>query len=117
MTETREQPPTIGAASDRTQSEAPAGASGECGSAWVSTTMTPASARAKAVRTLYGQDAPSFDPIDGPTHQPGIAPGRHYQPLRTPFGEVGVAGAGLERNVTDLDLVKNRHRPGEHFGA
>jgi hypothetical protein len=115
MTETKQHSPTLGVAPDRTQREAPAGASGEDDAACVSTTMTPASARAEAVRTLYGEDAPSFDPINGPTHQPGVAPGRHYQPLRTPLGEVGVAGAGLERNVTDLDLVKNRHQPGEHF--
>jgi hypothetical protein len=68
MNETRRHPSTIGVAPDRTQSETPAAASGECESAWVSTTMTPASARAKAVRMLYGQDSPSFDSIDGPSH-------------------------------------------------
>lgn len=52
---------------------------------------------------------PSFDHANGPTHQPGVMPGHDYEPLRTPFGETGVPGAGVERNVRDLDLAANRH--------
>ena len=54
-------------------------------------------------------DAPSFDHANGPTHQPGVMPGHDYEPLRTPFGETGAPGAGVERNVRDLDLAANRH--------
>lgn len=81
----------------------------------VCTTM-PAAARGAAAERLFRVlETPSFDPIDGPTHQPGVMPGPHYEALRTPFGEVGIPGALLEHNVTDLDLVKNRHKPGERF--
>lgn len=54
-------------------------------------------------------DGPSFDHANGPTHQPGVMPGHGYAPLRTPFGETGTPGAGVERNVRDLDLAANRH--------
>ena len=54
-------------------------------------------------------DGPSFDHANGPTHQPGVMPGHDYEPLRTPFGETGAPGAGVERNVRDLDLAANRH--------
>ncbi len=54
-------------------------------------------------------DGPSFDHANGPTHQPGVMPGHDYEPLRTPFGETGAPGAGVERNVRDLALAANRH--------
>ncbi|HZQ37756.1 MAG TPA: hypothetical protein VFD32_17625 [Dehalococcoidia bacterium] len=54
-------------------------------------------------------DGPSYDRSNGPTHQPGVMPGHDYEPLRTPFGETGAPGAGVERNVRDLDLAANRH--------
>jgi hypothetical protein len=54
-------------------------------------------------------DGPSYDHANGPTDQPGVMPGYDYEPLRTPFGETGAPGAGLERNVRDLDLAANRH--------
>lgn len=77
--------------------------------------MTPLRSLAEGVSCFDVFDGPSYDPIDGPTHQPGVRPGRYHEPLRTPFGEVGVPGALLEHEVTDLDLVRNRHRPGEHY--
>jgi hypothetical protein len=45
----------------------------------------------------------------GPPTKWGVRPGPGYEPLRTPFGNAGVPGAGVERNVRDLDLTKNRH--------
>jgi hypothetical protein len=36
-------------------------------------------------------------------------PGHDYEPLRTPFGETGIPGAGVERTLRDLDLAANRH--------
>lgn len=61
-------------------------------------------------------DATCGDQPDGPTHQPGVRPGRDHEPLRTPFGAVGLPGAGIERNVTDLDLTNNRHPATGPFG-
>jgi hypothetical protein len=54
-------------------------------------------------------DGPSYDHANGPTHQPGVMPGHDYEPLRTPFGETGIPGAGVERTLRDLDLAANRH--------
>ncbi|HLZ72138.1 MAG TPA: hypothetical protein VKV26_19705 [Dehalococcoidia bacterium] len=54
-------------------------------------------------------DGPSYDHANGPTHQAGVMPGHDYEPLRTPFGQTGTPGAGLERNLRDLDLAANRH--------
>jgi hypothetical protein len=62
-------------------------------------------------------DAPNADLPGGPTHQPGVMPGHGYEPLRTPFGQVGTPGAGLERNVTNLDLAANQHPDGSPFAA
>jgi|GEM_PF-1805779 len=58
-----------------------------------------------------------FDPPDGPTRQPGAIPGREHLPHRTPYLRVGVPGAGREINITDTDLVKNRHPDGDPFGT
>lgn len=74
------------------------------------TTMRPSVAGGRGVGPYRLYDGPGYDLPDGPTHQPGAMPGRHHEPLRTPFGDVGVPGDGRERNVTDLDLHRNRHR-------
>ena len=81
----------------------------------VATTMLPARALSEGIRRFGVFDGPSYDPVDGPTRQPGVRPGPYHEALRTPFGEVGVPGDLLEHNVTDLDLVRNQHRPGERF--
>jgi hypothetical protein len=59
----------------------------------------------------------SFDPPDGPTRQPGAIPGREHLPHRTPYLRVGVPGAGREINITNTDLLKNRHPDGDPFGT
>lgn len=76
----------------------------------VSTTMPAARLWTKQTRRYRVYDAPDADLPDGPTHQPGVRAGRDHEPLRTPFGDVGLPGAGVERNVIDLDLSRNRHR-------
>lgn len=58
--------------------------------------------------TVLSSDV-SYDREDGPTHQPGVRPDNEHRPLRTQFGTVGTPGEGKERNVTDLDLTRNRH--------
>jgi hypothetical protein len=58
-----------------------------------------------------------FDRPDGPTHQPGVKDPESLEPLRTQFGKTGTPGEGLERNVTDLDLVKNQHPGGSPFDS
>jgi hypothetical protein len=75
----------------------------------VYTTMPPTLAPHGVIGPYHVYDTPSRDMQDGPTHQPGVFPGGEYAPLRTPFGDSGVPGAGRERNVTDLDLTKNQH--------
>jgi hypothetical protein len=72
------------------------------------TTMRPTVAGLRGIGPYQLYDGPGYDLPDGPTHQPGVMPGRYHEPLRTPFSEVGVPGAGRERNVTDLDLHRNR---------
>ena len=62
-------------------------------------------------------DSAGTDHPGGPTHQPGVMPGPGYEALRTPFDRTGPPGAGLQRNVTDLDLAANRHRDGYAFAA
>lgn len=66
--------------------------------------------------TVLSSDV-AYDPADGPTHQPGVRPGREHEPLRTQFGDVGTPGEGRERNVTDLDLTKNKHPGGSAFDS
>ncbi len=60
--------------------------------------------------------SPHFDQPDGPTHQPGVKDPRSLEPLRTQFGVTGTPGEGQERNVTDLDLTRNKHPDGQPFG-
>lgn len=60
--------------------------------------------------------ATRFDLADGPTHQPGVKDPESLEPLRTQFGATGTPGEGQERNVTDLDLTRNKHPDGEPFG-
>ena len=81
----------------------------QLGAAPVATPLPPAATLAGTVGSYQVFAAADSDQLDGPTHQSGVFPGRLHEALRTPFGEVGVAGAGLERNVTDLDLRKNHH--------
>ncbi|HLZ69680.1 MAG TPA: hypothetical protein VKV26_07180 [Dehalococcoidia bacterium] len=76
------------------------------------TTMRPSVAGGRGAGPYRLFDEPGYELPDGPTHQPGVMPGRHHEPLRTPFGDAGVPGTGRERNVTDLDLHRNRHRTG-----
>lgn len=78
----------------------------------VSTTMAHGANWKMSVGPYRVYDAPDSDQLDGPTHQPGAVPGSSHEPLRTPFGVVGVPGAGHERDVVDLDLTKNRHAAG-----
>lgn len=61
--------------------------------------------------------SPRFDPPDGPTHQPGVKDPRTLEPLRTQFGVTGTPGDGQERNVTNLDLARNKHPDGQPFGS
>lgn len=61
--------------------------------------------------------APRFDLADGPTHQPGVKDPQSLEPLRTQFGKTGTPGEGQERNVTDLDLTRNKHSDGQPFGT
>ncbi len=58
-----------------------------------------------------------FDLRDGPTAQAGVRDQRTYEPLRTPFGEMGTPGEGKERNVRDLDLSRNHHPEGSAFDS
>jgi len=61
--------------------------------------------------------SPRFDAADGPTHQPGVKDPHSLEPLRTQFGETGTPGEGQERNVTDLDLTRNKRPDGQPFGS
>lgn len=59
----------------------------------------------------------SYDEVDGPTHQPGVMPGREHLPNRTPISETGVPGDGKERALTDTNLYTNQHPDGDAFGS
>ncbi len=61
--------------------------------------------------------SPQFDHADGPTHQPGVKDPRSLEPLRAQFGVTGTPGDGQERNVTDLDLTRNKRPDGDPFGS
>ncbi|HLZ71680.1 MAG TPA: hypothetical protein VKV26_17395 [Dehalococcoidia bacterium] len=58
-----------------------------------------------------------FDRVGGPTHQPGVKDPRSLEPLRTQFGKMGTPGEGQERNVSDLDLTRNKRPDGDPFGS
>ena len=63
----------------------------------------------------YTMDSTSRDKSDGPTHQPGAAPG--YVPLRGQPTEYAPFRSPREHNETDLDLHLNKARDGVPFGT
>ncbi|MHB8575625.1 MAG: hypothetical protein ACYDCQ_09865 [Dehalococcoidia bacterium] len=89
-------------------------------------TDTPHAVNAPRTMGRALEDRSGFAPLNSrtrsdipgaPTQQAGVRDQQEYTPNRTQFSYSGVPGDNKERNVTDLDLTKNRHPEGNAFDS